>query len=68
MLGVLFLFSQFLPVEITVFSKNFLYPIEDIDLLSSNLKRYFTSDYFLLSSEDLKIANLVIFWTKLCAF
>ena len=26
------------------FQQNFLYPIEDINFLSSNLKRYFTSD------------------------
>ena len=45
MLGVVFLlFSQFSPIEIKVFDKNILYPIEDIDFLSSNLKRYFTFD------------------------
>ena len=36
MLG--FLFSQFSPIEIIVFNKNFLYPIEDINFLSSNVK------------------------------
>ena len=34
-------------IKITVFSKKKSNPIEYIDLLSSNLKRYFTSDYFL---------------------
>ena len=37
MLGVLFLFSQFSPIEIIIFNKKSLYPIEDIDFLS--LKR-----------------------------
>ena len=41
MLGVIYL-----PIEIIVFSKSFLYPIEDINFLSSNLKSYFSSDYF----------------------
>ena len=45
-LGVVFLFSQFSPMEIIVFDKTFLYPIEDIDFLSSSLKSYFTSDFF----------------------
>ena len=40
MLGLVFSFSQFLSIKITVFSKKNLYPIEDIDLLSSNLKKY----------------------------
>ena len=35
-----FLFGQFWPIEIIVFNKIFLYPIEDIDFLSSNAKRY----------------------------
>ena len=48
MLGVVFSFSQFSSIEIIVFDKCFLNPIEDIDFLCSNLKRYFTSDYFLL--------------------
>ena len=47
MFGVVFLFSQFSLLEIIVFNKIALYPIEDIDFLSSNLKRYFTSDCFL---------------------
>ena len=38
MLGVVFLFSQFSPIEIIVFYKNF-FPIEDIDYLSSNVKK-----------------------------
>ena len=74
MLGVVFLFSQFSLIEITFYTKitfynnkNFLYPIEDIELLSSNVKRYCTSDYFLLSSRGFKIAKLAMFWTKLCA-
>ena len=46
MLGVAFLFSHFSPIEIIVFDKIFLYPIKDLDFLSSNLKSYFTSDYF----------------------
>ena len=40
MLGVVFLFSQFSPIEIITFNEKFLYPIEGIDFLSSNLKRY----------------------------
>ena len=49
MLGVVFLFSQFSPIEIIVFNKTFVYPIKDIDLLSSstNVRRYVTSDCFL---------------------
>ena len=46
MLGVVFLLSQFSPIEIKVFNKNFLYPIEDIDFLSSIFKSYVTSTYF----------------------
>ena len=42
MLGVIYL-----SLEIIIFNKSFLYPIEDIDFLSSNLKNYFSSDYFL---------------------
>ena len=38
MLGVVFLFSQFSAIEITIFNKNFLYAIEEIDFLSSNVK------------------------------
>ena len=64
-----FLFSQFSPIEIIVFNKIFLYPIEDIDFLSSNenVKRYFISDYFLKVLGGLKIAKFAMFWTKLCA-
>ena len=47
MLGVVFLFSQFSPTKKKDFQQKFFYPIEDIDLLSSNVKRYFISDYFL---------------------
>ena len=63
MLGVVFLLSQF--SQIIVFDKNFLYPIGDIDFLSSNLKRYFTSDYFFKSFGGLKIAKLAMLWAKL---
>ena len=33
-----FSFSQFSPIEIIVFNKIFLYPIKDIDFMSSNKK------------------------------
>ena len=46
MLGVVFLFSQFSLIEIIVFKKKNLDPIEDIDFVSSNIKRFSTSDYF----------------------
>ena len=46
-LGVVFLLSQFLPIEIKVFNKNFLYSIEDIDFLSSNLKKYIHLQFLL---------------------
>ena len=72
MLGVVFLFSQFSPIEIIPFYKTFLFLIEDIDFLSSNLKRYFTSDYFFCKGGGgggggLKIVKFLMFWTKLCA-
>ena len=35
---VVFFFSHFAPVEITVFEKNLLHIIEDIDFMSSNSK------------------------------
>ena len=38
MLVRFFLFSQFSSIEIIIFNKIFLYPIEDIDFLSSNVK------------------------------
>ena len=41
MLGLVFLFSQFSPIKIIVFNKIFLYPIEDINFLSSNKKKIF---------------------------
>ena len=43
MLGVVFFFffSHFSPIEIIGLNENILYPIEDIDFLSSNLKSYF---------------------------
>ena len=46
MLGF-FLISQFSPIEIIVFNKSFLYPVECIDFLSSNLEKCFSSDHFL---------------------
>ena len=54
MLGVVFLFSHFPPIEIKVFDRKFVYPIEDVDFLSSNLKRYFASDYFLIKFWEFK--------------
>ena len=39
MLGVVFLFSQSSAIEIIVFDKKILRPIEDIDFLKSKLKR-----------------------------
>ena len=67
MLGVVFLFSIRSLIKMIIVNKKLLYPIEDIDFLSSNVKRYFTSDHFLLRSEGLKIAKFAMFWTKLCA-
>ena len=67
MLGVIFLFNQFWLIKIIVFNKNFLFSIENIDFLGSNLKRYFTSAVFLLSSGGFRIAKVAIIWTKLCA-
>ena len=67
MLGVVFLFSQFSPIEIIISNKKFQNPIEDIDFLSSNVKRYFTYP-FSQRSEGLKIAEFAKFCAKLCAF
>ena len=36
LLGLVFLFSHFLPIERIVLNKNILYPNEDIDFLSSH--------------------------------
>ena len=47
MLGVVLLFRQFSAIEIIVFNKKLLCPIEDIDSLKSNLKRYFYPRSFL---------------------
>ena len=47
MLGVLFFIQSIFTVEMIVLKNNFLILIEDIDFMSSNVKRYFTSDYFL---------------------
>ena len=64
MVGGVFFFSNFSPIEIKVFNKKFSYSIEDIDFLSSNLEKYFTYNYFLYGSERLKIAELAMFWNK----
>ena len=57
MLAVFFFIQSFSPIEIIIFNKYFLYPIEVIDFASSIVKRYFTSDYFFQSSGGLKIAK-----------
>ena len=36
---------NFRAIGIIVFNKKLLHPIKDIDFLSSNLKRYFASEY-----------------------
>ena len=61
MLGVVFLFSEFSPIEIIIFNRTFLYPIEDIAVVSSNLKGYFASDYFseVLGVEDCQICHVL---------
>ena len=64
---LVFFIQAVFPDRNNSFQQNFLQPIEDIDLLSSNLKSCFASDYFLLSSEGLKITKFTILWTKLCA-
>ena len=51
----------------TVLSKKLLYSIEVINFLKSNVKRYFTSNYFFRSSGGLKTAKRSMFWNKLCA-
>ena len=66
-IGVVFLFGQFSPIETIVFNKQFLYPIEDNEFLSSNSKSYFTSNCFVQSSGGLKVAKLAMFWIQLCA-
>ena len=64
MLG--FLFSQFSPIEIIVFNKIFLYPIEDINFLSSNVKDILPPIIF-CKVLRFKFAKLAMFWKKLCA-
>ena len=59
MLGVVVLFSQVSLIEIIVFNKLFLYLIEYIDFLSSNLRRYFTTNYFLWGFEDCQISHVL---------
>ena len=44
MLGVVFFIQSIFTDRNIFFSTKFLYPIEDIDFLSSNKKRYFTSN------------------------
>ena len=46
MLGVVF-YSVIFADRNNSFRQTFLYPIEDIDFLSSNVKRYFSSNHFL---------------------
>ena len=67
-LGVVF-FSQFSAIKITIVNKKFLDPVEEMNPLKSNVKRYFTSNHFLENSCSLKIAiaNLTMLWTNLCA-
>ena len=60
MLGVFFLFSQFSPIEKIVYDKNIIYPIEDIDFLSSNEKKYIL--------PPIIFWKVFTFWTKLCRF
>ena len=66
MLGVVFLFSQFSPIETTIFDKIFLYPIDDINFLSSDEKSS-PPIIFWDSSGGLQTANLAKFWTIFCA-
>ena len=50
-----FLTSQFSPIEIKISTEFSLFCVEDMDFLSSNVTRNFTSDFF-KSSGGLKIA------------
>ena len=68
MLGVFFLFCQFSAIKIIAFDKKKLYPIEDINSLKYNMKRYFTFTHFLQNSGSLQIAKLAVLWTNLRAF
>ena len=54
LLGTVFLFSQFSPIEVINFNTKILFPIEDIDSLNQNIKKYSASDRFLRSSGSLK--------------
>ena len=47
MLGVVVLIQPIFADQKNNFHQKFFIPIEDIDLLSSNLKRYFTFNHFL---------------------
>ena len=47
MLDVIFFIQSIFTDRNNNFQQSFLYPIEYIDFLSSNLKRYFISDDFL---------------------
>ena len=68
MLSVFFI--QLIPIsgiEVIVFNQKKYYPTEDANSLKPNLKRSLIPDRFLQCFWSLKIANLAIFWTKLCA-
>ena len=67
MLGVVFSTQSIFADRYNSFQQNFLYPIEDIGFLISNLKRYLASDYFFLISGGWKIAKLAMIWTELSA-
>ena len=62
MLGVVFLFSQFSPIEIIVFDKKFLYPIGGIDFPSSNKKKlmlFHTDTLDLEKRKNEKLSSLL---------
>ena len=61
MLGVVFFIQSIFTDPNNNFHQKFLFSIEDIDFLSSNAKRYFTSNCFLLSSGGLKIAKISMY-------
>ena len=70
MLGLIFSFSQFSPIEIIVFNKIFLYPIEDINFLSSNVERLFYLRLFFVKFLGFENCQnkLAMIWTNLWAF
>ena len=58
MLAVFFLFiRQFSLIELLVFKNNFVYPFENVNFLSSKLKRNFTAYYL---CADLGLENCQI--------